>query len=56
MSSEQISNRLIKVELKTQIKNRYIYIGIYIYCIEKSELDYFRKHYLLDGIITGMTV
>ena len=48
MSAEQISNRLIKlikVELKTQIKNRYDI------CVEKSELDYLRKHYLLDGII-----
>ena len=52
MSGEQISNRLIKlvkVELKTQINNRY---GI---CFEKSELDYVRKHYLLDVII-GMIV
>ena len=52
MSGEQISNRLIKlikVELKTQIKNRYDI------CFEKSGLDYFRKHYLLDGII-GMIV
>ena len=52
MSGEQISHsliKLIKVELKTQIKNRYDI------CVEKSELDYFRKHYLLDGII-GMIV
>ena len=51
MSAEQISNRLIKlikVGLKTQIKNRSDI------CIEKSEFDYFRKH-LLDGII-GMIV
>ena len=48
MNVKQISNRftkLIELELKTQIKNRYDI------CLENSELTYLRKHYLLDEAV-----
>ena len=48
MDSKQFFNRLtklIEIELKMQIKNRYDI------CVENGDLNPFRKHFLLDGTI-----
>ena len=48
MNAEQICNRLtklIEIELKMQIKNRYDI------CVENGDLNHFRKRFLLDGTI-----